>query len=34
MRSRAMRKATRRYLWDRMKVSLWFVPLVMALGAV
>ena len=34
MRSRAMRKATRRYFWDRMKVSLWFVPLVMALGAV
>ena len=33
MRSRAMRKATRRYLWDRMKVSLWFVPLVMALAA-
>ena len=31
MRSRAMRKATRRYIWDRMKVSLWFVPLVMAL---
>jgi uncharacterized membrane protein len=29
-----MRKATRRYLWDRMKVSLWFVPLVMALVAV
>ena len=34
MRSRAMRKATRRYLWDRMQVSLWFVPSVMALGAV
>ena len=34
MRSRAMRKATRRYFWDRMKVSLWFVPLIMALGAV
>ena len=33
MRSRAMRRATRRYLWDRMKVSLWFVPLVMALAA-
>jgi uncharacterized membrane protein len=28
-----MRKATRRYIWDRMKVSLWFVPLVMAFGA-
>jgi uncharacterized membrane protein len=34
MRSRAMRKATRRYLYDRMKVSLWFVPSVMALAAV
>ena len=33
MRSRAMRKATRRFIWDRMKVSLWFVPLVMALAA-
>jgi uncharacterized membrane protein len=29
-----MRKATRRYLYDRMKVSLWFVPSVMALAAV
>jgi uncharacterized membrane protein len=28
-----MRKATRRYFWDRMQVSLWFVPLVMALAA-
>ncbi len=34
MRSRAMRKATRRYLWDRMKVSLWFTPLLMAVAAV
>jgi uncharacterized membrane protein len=34
MRSRAMRKATRRYLWDRVKVSLWFVPTIMALGAI
>jgi uncharacterized membrane protein len=34
MRSRAMRKATRRYLWDRMRVSLWFVPLVMAVAAI
>jgi len=33
MRSRAMRRATRRYIWDRMKVGLWFVPLVMALAA-
>ena len=34
MRSRAMRKATRRYFWDRMKVSLWFVPLIMAMSVV
>ncbi len=34
MRSRAMRKATKRYMWDRMKVSLWFVPLIMAVAAV
>ena len=34
MRSRAMRKATRRYLWDRVKVSLWFVPSIMAVAAV
>src|SRR5512145_2996520 len=33
MRSRAMRKATRRYFWDRLKVSLWFVPLLMTLAA-
>ncbi len=29
-----MRKATRRYLWDRVKVSLWFVPSIMAVAAV
>jgi uncharacterized membrane protein len=29
-----MRKTTRRYIWDRMKVSLWFVPLIMALVAI
>jgi uncharacterized membrane protein len=29
-----MRKATRRYLWDRIKVSLWFMPLLMAVAAV
>jgi uncharacterized membrane protein len=34
MKSRAMRRATVRYFWDRMKVSLWFVPLVMALAAI
>ena len=28
-----MRQATRRYIWDQMKVSLWFVPSVMALAA-
>ena len=34
MRSRAMRRVTVRYTWDRLRVSLWFVPLVMSLGAV
>jgi uncharacterized membrane protein len=34
MRSRTMRKASRRFFLDRMKVSLWFVPLVMALVSV
>lgn len=29
-----MRKATRRYVWDRLKVSLWFMPLVMSIAAV
>ena len=33
MRSRTMRRVAARYLWDRIKVSLWFVPLVMALAA-
>jgi len=34
MRSRAMRRATRRYAWDRLKVSFWFAPAVMSLGAI
>ena len=34
MRSRAMRRVTARYTWDRLRVSFWFVPLVMSLGAV
>lgn len=29
-----MRRATARYAWDRLKVSLWFVPLMMAFAAV
>ena len=34
MRNRALRKVTARYTWDRLKVSFWFTPLVMSLGAV
>jgi uncharacterized membrane protein len=33
MRSRTMRRVAARYVWDRIKVSLWFIPLVMALAA-
>ena len=33
MRSRAMRRANARFIWDRMKVSLWFALLVMAMVA-
>ncbi len=33
MKSRAMRRAYARHLWDHLKVSLWFVPLVMTLAA-
>jgi uncharacterized membrane protein len=33
MKSRGMRRATAHYFWDRLKVSLWFVPAVMALAA-
>jgi uncharacterized membrane protein len=28
-----MRRVTRRYAWDRLKVSFWFAPVVMSLGA-
>ena len=34
MKNRAMRRVTVRYTWDRLKVSFWFAPLVMSLGAV
>jgi uncharacterized membrane protein len=34
MRSRATRRATARYRWDRLKVSFWFAPALMALSAV
>ena len=33
MRSRAMRRVTRRYVWDRLKVSFWFAPVVMSFAA-
>ena len=34
MRTRAERRVAARYRWDRLKVSFWFAPAVMALGAV
>ena len=34
MRTRAARRAAARYRWDRLQVSFWFAPAVMALGAV
>jgi uncharacterized membrane protein len=34
MRTRAMRRVAFRYAWDRLKVSFWFAPLVMSLGAI
>ena len=34
MRTRASRKVTARYTWDRLKVSFWFAPVVMSLGAI
>ena len=34
MKSRRMRRVKFRFIWDRMRVSLWFVPLVMFLLAV
>jgi uncharacterized membrane protein len=33
MKSRAMRRVKARYNWDRLKVSFWFAPAVMALAA-
>ncbi len=34
MRTRTERRVAARYRWDRLKVSFWFAPAVMALGAV
>ena len=34
MKTRKARRVTARYRWDRMKVSFWFAPVVMSLGAV
>ncbi|MFN8484172.1 MAG: DUF2254 domain-containing protein [Anaerolineae bacterium] len=34
MRTRAMRRLTARKTWDRLTVSFWFAPTIMALGAV
>jgi uncharacterized membrane protein len=34
MRTRKMRRVTARYKWDSLKVSFWFAPVVMSLGAV
>ena len=34
MRTRAERRVAARYRWDRLKVSFWFTPALMALGAV
>ena len=34
MRTRGMRRVTARYTWDRLRVSFWFAPAVMAVGAV
>src|SRR3990172_1204457 len=34
MRTRATRRVTARYNWDRLKVSFWFAPVVMSLAAV
>ncbi len=34
MKTRKMRRVTARYQWDRLRVSFWFAPLVMAIGAV
>ena len=34
MRTRTERRVAARYRWDRLTVSFWFTPAVMALGAV
>ena len=34
MRTRTERRVAARYRWDRLKVSFWFAPAIMALGAV
>ena len=34
MRTRAKRRVTARFTWDRLKVSFWFAPLVMSLAAI
>ena len=34
MRTRTERRVAARYRWDRLKVSFWFTPALMALGAV
>ncbi len=34
MKTRKMRRVAARYRWDRMKVSFWFAPVVMSIGAV
>jgi uncharacterized membrane protein len=34
MRTRAKRKVTARFAWDRLKVSFWFAPLIMSLAAI
>lgn len=33
-KTRRARRVTARYQWDRIKVSFWFAPVVMSLGAV
>jgi len=34
MKTRRMRRVAARYQWDRLKVSFWFFPVVMSLGAI
>jgi uncharacterized membrane protein len=34
MRTRVKRRVTARFNWDRLKVSFWFAPLVMSMGAI